>query len=215
MNNTKMTKISERHILFTHDLVDWTLTNHLIIGEMKNYLIDTGLGSLSMQPIKEFLNNDSKPLIVINSHYHWDHVWGNGEFKNHLVVSHDLCRQLMSNNWQQMIAKNGQFKEGNVEMYLPNLTFNDQLIFPEDQLYLYHTPGHTVDTISVWDDKEKILNISDNIGDDLSELLPSLEVEKNIFRKTISEYIEMKPKLCISGHIEMVDPEVLKQLLLE
>ena len=43
------------------------LFNH---GKKYNHIIDTGLGSLSIDPIKDYIKNDNKKTIVINTHYH-------------------------------------------------------------------------------------------------------------------------------------------------
>lgn len=74
----KIRKIKDRGVLFTHSNPGWDLNVYLIMGRKCNYIIDTGLGSLSIDPIKDYIKNDNKKTIVINTHYHWDHVWGNG-----------------------------------------------------------------------------------------------------------------------------------------
>jgi len=47
-------KIGSRNIIFTYKLPEWNLNLHLILGNKYNYIIDTGLGSNSVAPIKEY-----------------------------------------------------------------------------------------------------------------------------------------------------------------
>ena len=58
-------KIKSRGFLFTHSNPVWDLNVYLIIGKKYNYIIDTGLGSLSIEPIKEYLKNDNRTTIVM------------------------------------------------------------------------------------------------------------------------------------------------------
>ena len=77
----KPIKISNRNIMFTQPMEKtYDLNLGLILGAKYNYIIDTGLGSGSVAPILEYIGSDTKPIIVVNTHYHWDHVWGNWVF---------------------------------------------------------------------------------------------------------------------------------------
>lgn len=52
---------------------------YLLEGEQKALLIDTGYGSGNLKAFVE--NLTSKPLMVLNTHFHPDHAGGNGEFE--------------------------------------------------------------------------------------------------------------------------------------
>lgn len=206
--------IKNRNILFTHEnLNEWDLHLHVILGNKHNFLIDTGLGSLSVEPVKEVLKNSPKPLIVINSHYHWDHVWGNGTFKGATIISHRLCREILEQKWENMLEKNRRYAFGTIEKELPNLIFDKELYFPEDKVRIFYTPGHTSDSISVIDEEERILNIADNIGDNLDEIVPGLECAEEIYLNTLNIYKNIDFDTCVSGHNSIMGKEVLDLIL--
>jgi glyoxylase-like metal-dependent hydrolase (beta-lactamase superfamily II) len=208
MMHTK--KIKNRGILFTYEGVStWDLNLYLIKGEKYNYIIDTGLGSLSVEPIKKHLENDSKPIIVINTHYHWDHVWGNGSFEDCMIVSHRLCREKIESEWEDMLDNNKHYCHGEFKMMLPSLVFEDELYFPDDKIRLFYTPGHTIDSISILDEKEKILIAADN----MEELLPELCCEKEIYINSLKKYEKMDFDLCVSGHNKVLKKDVIDQIL--
>ncbi|MGL4696383.1 MBL fold metallo-hydrolase [Enterococcus larvae] len=213
MGEMIINELSSRHIIFTEDMGDWELNIHLILGEKYNYLIDTGLGSLSTAPIKKYLEAETKQLLVINTHYHWDHIWGNNEFTESMIIAHRMTKELIMEKWEAMRAEKNMFSRGAVALNLPNLVFDGTLYFPEDQIRLFHSPGHTVDTISVLDEKEQILNVSDNIGDSVEELLPSLETENKDYAATIKMYQALDVRYCVSGHNKVLTPEVFDQIL--
>jgi len=207
-------KIKNRSLLFTHEnMPEWELHLHLILGNKHNFLIDTGLGSLSVEPVQEVLKASQKPLIVINSHYHWDHVWGNGAFKASTIISHRLCRESLEQKWENMLEENGHYAFGTIEKELPNLTFDTELYFPEDKIRIFYTPGHSSDSISVLDEEEKILNVGDNIGDTVDEIVPGIECERSIYLNTLNIYKNIDFDTCISGHNRVMGKEVLELIL--
>ena len=210
----KIQKVKNRGFLFTfYNSPDWNLNIHLIMGKKHNFIIDTGLGSLSIDPIKEYINNDCKPIIVVNTHYHWDHIWGNGGFKDSIIISHRLCREIIESQWDDMIEKNKHYCYGDVEKYLPNLVFEKELYFPEDKIRIIYTPGHTIDCISVVDEEEKVINVGDNIGDTIEEIIPDVDCEEKLYIDTLLKYNKIDFDTCISGHNVVLDKQVVDSIL--
>lgn len=211
----KIEKIKDRNIIFKYNLPDWDLNIHLIIGNKYNYIIDTGLGSFCIAPVKEYLKNNRNPIIVINTHYHWDHIWGNNSFSDCIIISHKLCREMIATKWDEMMAKKKQFIKGDVQMYLPKLVFDDMLYFPDDKIRIIYTPGHTIDCISVLDEEERVINVSDNIGDTIDEIVPSVETEKDVYVNTLKRYRNMNFDTCVSGHNVILGREIIEKILIE
>jgi len=206
-------KVKNRGVLFTYNNPQWDLNVYLILGEKYNYIIDTGLGPLSIDPIKEYIENDNKKTIVINTHYHWDHVWGNSSLGDCIIVSHKLCRELIQSEWEEMLRKNNEYCHSEVAICLPNLVFEKELYFPEDKIKLFHTPGHTLDSISVLDEEEKVLLVGDNVGDNMDDIIPSIYCEKDVYISTMKKYEEMDFDTCISGHNTILKKEVIGKIL--
>ena len=208
----KVQKVKNRGYLFTfYNSPDWDLNIHLIMGKKHNFLIDTGLGSLCMAPIIENIDN-SKPIIVINTHYHWDHIWGNGVFKDSIIISHKLCREIIDSKWDDMLNKNKHYSYGDVEKALPNLVFEKELYFPEDKIRIIYTPGHTIDCISVVDEEEKVINVGDNIGDTIDGIVPDV-CEKELYLDTLLKYKEIDFNTCISGHNVVLGKEIIEKII--
>ncbi|SHO53628.1 MBL fold metallo-hydrolase [Anaerocolumna xylanovorans] len=202
----RINRIKNRGILFTYDEPGWDLNLYLIRGRKYNYLIDTGLGSLCIEPMKEYLKG--KETIVINTHYHWDHIWGNGSFQEGIIVSHKLCKDMIQSKWDEMLQKNGNYRMGEILKGLPNLVFDKELIFTEDRIRLFHTPGHTIDSISVLDEEEKVLFAGDNVGDSEEDIVPSLYCDREVYEDTVNKYKELEFDICLSGHNTILKKEV-------
>lgn len=210
----KIEKIKNRSILFTNNTPwGWDVHMQLIMGDKYNYIIDTGLGSLNTLPIKDYLKDDNKPIIVINTHSHWDHIWGNSSLKECTIISHKLCREMIDTNWDETMEKYQKFVQGEAEMCLPSITFEKELYFPEDKIRLIYTPGHTIDSISVLDEVDKVIHVGDNIGDSMDELIPSLYCNKEVYRSTLLKYKELDFVVCISGHNKVLEKRIIDDII--
>lgn len=211
----KIQKIKERSVLFTYELADWNLNIQLIIAKKHNYLIDAGLGSHSVAPILEYLESidNHHPIIIINTHYHWDHVWGNAVFKDHMIISHTSCREILSQNWEEQVEKNAQYIDGDTTKCLPNVVFDQSFSFIEDQIHLFYSPGHTIDGISVYDELDKVLNVGDNIGDSIDDIIPSLSCSKEVYLASLQHYKTFDFDTCITGHNTLLDKAILDTII--
>jgi len=117
----KPVKITDRNIMFTQPMNDhYDLNIGLILGNKHNFIIDTGLGSGSVKPIIEYIGSDKKPIIVVNTHCHWDHIWGNFMFENSLIIGHPLCRELQDKHWDDVVKDYKESIDGEVRKCLVN-----------------------------------------------------------------------------------------------
>lgn len=206
------TPVMRRGTLFTSPQEGWDLNLYLIRGRRFHYLIDTGLGSGSMEALHQELRGDDTPVIVINTHYHWDHIWGNASAPGGLIVSHKLCPGLIERNWSAMLEAKSGYRQGETALRLPDLVFDRELYFAEDGIRLIHTPGHTEDSISVLDEQDRVLFAGDNLGDTPEELLPSLAAPKETYLDTLSLYERLPFDLLLSGHNRIFDRSVLSRV---
>jgi glyoxylase-like metal-dependent hydrolase (beta-lactamase superfamily II) len=53
--------------------------SNLVVGEERAMLIDTGMGVGDIRAVVEGLTD--RPVFVVNSHAHWDHIGGNWRFE--------------------------------------------------------------------------------------------------------------------------------------
>lgn len=193
-------KISKNCNVFTYNELETYTTNVFLIEKgSKIFLIDTFCGSNSMEPIKRMLKDKykDKEAIIVNTHFHWDHVWGNSSFKNNTIISHELCRDLLNKHWEEQLNENKKYIFGNVEKVLPNLTFKECINFPEEGIEIFYSPGHTVDSISIFDHDKKILYVGDNLEK------PIIYVEHNdvdTYIQTLNTYLTYKSTKIMAGH---------------
>ncbi|HEY7561425.1 MAG TPA: MBL fold metallo-hydrolase [Gaiellaceae bacterium] len=64
----------------------------LVAGSDRAVLLDTGMGFLPIRPLAESLTD--RPVSVVNTHYHFDHVGGNREFDE--IAIHEIGAPLIA-----------------------------------------------------------------------------------------------------------------------
>jgi glyoxylase-like metal-dependent hydrolase (beta-lactamase superfamily II) len=67
------------------EVISW-----LILGEEQALLFDSGMGLAPIRPVVEELTG--LPVVVLNSHTHYDHMGGNAEFETILALDSDYGR---------------------------------------------------------------------------------------------------------------------------
>lgn len=158
-------KYGKRTTIVTFDeLVNYKTSVFIIECPKRIYIIDTFGGTKSMNEVMKIINNyANKQIIVINTHSHWDHVWGNSVFKDEIIISCELTKKYIIENWNKEYSKNKKNIQGEAIQTLPNLTFEGKISFEEDGIQIFQTPGHTKDSISIYDRIENTLIVGDNL----------------------------------------------------
>jgi hydroxyacylglutathione hydrolase len=193
-------KIAANAVAFSYNNIeDFTTNVFLIETSSKFFVMDTYCGSDAIKPILEEINLSSKnkEIIVINSHFHWDHVWGNISFAKKDIISHEICRKLLHEQWENQIKNNRRYILGRANKRLPNITFKEKMIFYDEGIELFYSPGHTIDSISLFDHNERVLYAGDNLEK------PIIYVENNdinTYIKSLENYLNYKPKKIVAGH---------------
>lgn len=201
-------QVGNRGVLFSFDEIGGITNVYVINGTKHIFIIDTFIGPAVMEQVNSYIENnmERKSLIVVNTHYHWDHVWGNCAYKLYPIVAHEKCLEFLAANGEEDLKKHEEYTKGKVEITLPNLTFTDKLIFEEDSVLLFHSPGHTEDSISIYDKKDKVLIT----GDNLERPIPYLMARSlDTYLKTLQGYLEMDFNVVTGGHIGLEGEQLI------
>lgn len=127
--------------------------SYLIIGANRALLFDAGPGIRDIREVAEALTD--KPITFLPSHFHYDHVGNEVTFDDIAVVDLPYIRDRADGNRLTLTRSEhlGSF-EGmtaptwEVDYWWPVGTDVD---LGNRSLTLLYTPGHTTDSISLWD----------------------------------------------------------------
>ncbi len=212
----KIQEIGSRGIVFTFD--DLSTENfecptnvYVIKGEKYVYICDTFLGPKSMAGVKEYLekNQISKPIVLFNSHYDYDHYWGNCAFNFIMIIGHKLCYDHIIKKGEEDKETYKKYLRGEVIITPPNLLFRKEIKFIEDDITFFHSPGHTKDSSSSYDNKDKILFVADNIEEPIPYIRSNLAGVKK-YVATLERYLKMDFVKLIPGHGKISDKKLLQ-----
>jgi glyoxylase-like metal-dependent hydrolase (beta-lactamase superfamily II) len=105
---------------------------------------------------------EGRQLLVINTHAHWDHAWGNQLFAGPgaicpapIIATRRCAELLRSPGSQQKLAEKRASEPsrfGDVELVAPTLLFEERLAIDGGDLTLelFATPGHASDHIAIY-----------------------------------------------------------------
>lgn len=203
-------KIGSRGLLFSFE--DPYLTNvHVIIGNERVFMLDTSLGSEPMEFAKKTLREKgygNRPVVVFNSHGDYDHHWGNATIDSVLIVGHVYCRARILAEGEGALRKYMNHKRGDVTIKPPTVVFHKRLEFPEEGVTFFHTPGHTIDSSSCYDEIDKVLFVGDNIESPVPYVYNTNLTQ---YTKILESYREFDWEVMIASH----DPPLHEDSLLE
>lgn len=181
----------------------------VVVTRTRAVVIDTLVSPEAMAPVREFLAREAgaQRISVVNTHHHWDHVYGNAAFPGVEIIAHEDCPGCM----REQAAGRGEPAPppplGGVP--LPTITFSDRLILLDDdrQLTFIHAPGHSADELVVLAEPGGLLFA----GDALEWPLPSLGPGSNltVWLATLAVLRDLGARLVIPSHGPVMGPELI------
>jgi glyoxylase-like metal-dependent hydrolase (beta-lactamase superfamily II) len=199
MSEMQFQRIGRRGFLFPFK--DPYLTNvYVVIGVERVYILDTSLGSDPMYIVKKKLEDEGyggKPIVVFNSHGDYDHYWGNHIFSDALSIGHLYTRSRILEEGEKTLTKYREHQRGDVEITAPELVFFKRLEFPDDGITFFHTPGHTIDSSSCFDETDRVLFVGDNVESPLPYVY-NTNIEQYV--ETLKSYSDIDWKVMIASH---------------
>ena len=141
--------------------------NMILIKDPLPILIDTGFGSDAQNTEKLIKVAGVSPEelhLIVNTHYHSDHVGGNSHLQKNYGVT------IAAHKWDAHLINSGdheacsaEWLDQPVEPYRIDrkLSHNDEIDTGSRSLKVLHTPGHTLGHISLYEPEEEILICGD------------------------------------------------------
>ncbi|MBT4790504.1 MAG: MBL fold metallo-hydrolase [Halobacteriovoraceae bacterium] len=139
--------------------------SYLILGDKRAILFDSGSGRRNIKPVVDSLT--SLPVTVISSHLHFDHIGSHNQFDKIAVVDLPNLRRRTEKGFLQLSEEETLGFIENKKS--PKLKISEwwkpdsQIEIGGRTLTVIHTPGHTNDSIALFDEDHKQLFIGDFI----------------------------------------------------
>jgi cyclase len=205
-------RVADDIFVFTSDQYA-QVTAGVVVTSEGAILIDTLVFPEETKAIKAFVEQRlSCPVkYVINTHYHADHTYGTCFFPGAIVVAHTLCHDLLNTRGREGLvqARTSMSDLNEVEIVLPHLVFDNRPInlhLGDKTLQLWHTPGHSPDSIVCLIKEDRVLFASDTlmpvpyfVDGDYDDFVSSLQsLQNNNFENVVQGHGEV----ILRGEIE-------------
>ncbi|MCG8336639.1 MAG: MBL fold metallo-hydrolase, partial [Proteobacteria bacterium] len=153
---------------------DEEVISYLLLGSEKAALIDTGMGIANIKVEVEEITD--LPVIVLNTHTHFDHTGDNFQFNEIACFDHSFEIDNLNNGHGNQFCSNFmhptsyknlpsgfepaeyQIKPSKITTKLNHL---DEIDIGNRMLKIHHTPGHSPGSICIEDKNYKLLYTGD------------------------------------------------------
>jgi len=191
----------------------WCLNNAgLIVSGGRTVLVDTAATEARARALREAVLGvaGAPPRVLVNTHSHGDHTFGNFVFPEAVVVGHERTRTEMEAVGLHLTGLWPGVCWGDLEVVLPEVTFRDRLT-----LHLGGTtaellclgPAHTAADTVVWLPGERVLFTGDLVMSGVTPFCPMGSVAGCL--EAIDVLRSLGPRTVVAGHGPVAGPDVL------
>lgn len=200
--------------------------SYLVLGNRKAILFDTGMGISNMRKLVEGLT--SVPISVLNSHTHNDHVGDNWRFDDVYGMDTDFTRASAKGSRKDAQAEIapgeicGELPPGFSAQDYATRPFHishwlhdgDKIALGGRTLQIIATPGHTPDSIALWDEKNGLLFTGDTFYPG-PIFLYRPETDLDAYTASVKKLAALVPRLQLllpAHNVPVADPGYLPQV---
>ncbi|MCX7678825.1 MAG: MBL fold metallo-hydrolase [Spirochaetes bacterium] len=180
--------------------------NMYFFGEPFNILFDPGLKNyidMRLEDLKKDGINENAIKYVVNTHCHPDHFEGSKYFmdNNIPVGMHEDEISFLNREGPRFFSMFGMaFPEYRFELKLKEGPWE----FNGEVLMVYHTPGHSPGSISVYWPEKKVLVCGDLIFRESVGRVDFPGGDGELLKKSIMKISELEIEYLLTGHMEIV-----------
>jgi cyclase len=160
---TTLTPVADDVYAFIQPDGGWCVNNAGLIGG--SVLIDTAATQTRAEHLRdEVARIGGAPRILVNTHHHGDHVFGNQFFDAATVVAHTRQRQEMIEAGLGLTQLFPHVDWGDLRLVPPALTFDDAITLHAGDLRVevFHVgPAHTTNDVVAWIPDRRVLFCGD------------------------------------------------------
>jgi cyclase len=194
----------------------WCLSNAGVITDSGQcVLVDTAATRARATALRDAVTAvaPAGPRVVVNTHHHGDHVFGNGVFAGQAaIVAHERCRSEMAEAGLGLQGLWPDVDWGVDELTLPSLTFASRLdLYAGDlQVELLHAgPAHTTNDVVAWVPEHRVLFAGDVAMSGVTPFCLMGSVRGSV--EAIGMLRGLGPRVVVPGHGPVRGPEVLDE----
>ncbi|MDQ0748245.1 cyclase [Streptomyces africanus] len=192
----------------------WCLNNAGVITVgRETALVDTAATERRARALREaVLGVGAVPRVVVNTHSHGDHTFGNFVFPEALVVGHAGTRTEMQQVGLHLTGLWPDVDWGNIELVPPALTYEERLTLhlgPVRAEVVNMGTAHTVNDTVVWLPGQRVLFTGDLVMRGVTPFIPMGSLSGAL--AAVRAMRDLDPQVVVPGHGPVCGPQVLDE----
>jgi cyclase len=192
----------------------WCVNNAgLVVGAERVVLVDTAATESRARRLRAAVEDVSPGGVdfVVNTHFHGDHTFGNGQFTPRaVVVAHEQTRADSAESGLHLRQLWPQVAWGDTPLTLPSLTFRDGLTLhtggPRVEL-IQVGPAHTETDVVAWVPDRSVLFAGDVVWSGVTPYILMGSVTGSL--RALERLRALEPRTVVPGHGPVGGPELL------
>ncbi|WP_308312540.1 MBL fold metallo-hydrolase [Streptomyces sp. ISL-11] len=190
----------------------WCLNNAvLMVSQGRSALVDTAATEARARALRAAALGvcAAPPRVLVDSHFHGDHTFGNFVFPEALVVGHERARTEMAEAGLHLTGLWPDVEWGELALALPELTFRDRLTIHVGELraeLIHLGPAHTTNDTVVWLPEREVLVTGDLVMSGVTPFCPMGSVTGTL--DAVARLRSLGAGTVVTGHGPVAGPEV-------
>ena len=194
----------------------WCLNNAgLVVGDDgRGLLVDTFATAGRTRRLRRAVLRDAPaaPRMLVNTHFHGDHTFGNSAFPEALVIGHERTRTAMAEHGLHLTGLWPEVCWGDIDLVLPQLTYRDALTVHLGgvRVEVFHLgpAAHTTDDTVVWLPEQRVLFTGDVVMSGVTPFCVMGSVAGSL--AALARLADLGPATVVPGHGPMGGPELIE-----
>ncbi|MFI7410029.1 MBL fold metallo-hydrolase [Streptomyces sp. NPDC049627] len=190
----------------------WCLNNAgLVVSDGRAALVDTAATETRSRRLREAARGvtAAPPGILVNTHFHGDHTFGNFVFPEALVVGHERTRSEVLAAGLHLTGLWPEVRWGALHLAPPTLTYRDGVTLHVGEVrveVLHPGPAHTTDDSVVWLPDQKVLFTGDIVMSGVTPFCAMGSVSGSL--AVLDRLRSLGARTVVPGHGPVAGPEV-------
>ena len=178
-------------------------------------IVDTSLFPEKAIKIRKFVQEIfGKPVrLVVNTHYHPDHTFGNSAFEDLDILASSLTKEAMeSMDFDYIESVWGRERAEREHIVIPNETFEDEISLGDCgmRIRIVNLGGHTSDSSVVFLEREGIVITGDLVMNGYHlEITEDSDIES--WKEALDVIRDFSPLFVIPGHGKVGGPDIVRR----
>lgn len=207
-----LTEIADGVFAYVQPDGGWCLNNAgLLTDGTDSALVDTAATQARALRLREEALRIAPcpPRLLVNTHFHGDHTFGNFVFPEAVVVGHERARDDIAAAGLHLTGLWPDVCWGDLEVVPPHLTYRDRLTLHVGSLraeLLHLGPAHTTGDTVVWLPEQRVLFTGDLVMAGATPFCPMGSVAGSL--KALRELRALGARTVVPGHGPVAGPEL-------